>query len=35
MQLYQLVVLDETWVFSKGGNRKSWQDGYDVEKDWR
>ncbi|KAJ3634687.1 hypothetical protein MTP99_007633 [Tenebrio molitor] len=27
MQLYQPVVLDETWVFSKGGNRKSWQDG--------
>jgi hypothetical protein len=27
MQLYQPVVLEETWVFSKGGNRKSWQDG--------
>lgn len=24
---YKPVFLDETWIYSKGGNRKSWQDG--------
>lgn len=24
---FDMVFIDETWVFSKGGSRKSWQDG--------
>lgn len=27
MQIFQPVFIDETWVFGKGANRKSWQDG--------